>query len=107
MNKIDFVDIENMPTRDISGFGGSYEEGCQKMLKNGLRFLNGRKIFDWSGYKQLKNVTGLCIAENKDAEALDKAIMEGIEDASGAMHHAVVNHLAYIWKHGLKKWLKM
>ena len=106
MNKIDF-DIENMSTRDISGFGGGYEEGCQKMLKNGLRFLKDRKIFDWSGYRQLKNVTGICIAENKDAEALDKAIMEGIEDASGAMHQAVVNHLAYIWNHGLKKWLEM
>jgi len=29
-----------MKTVDISGFGGSYEAGCQKMLLNGLKFLN-------------------------------------------------------------------
>ena len=79
MNKIDF-DIENMSTRDISGFGGGYEEGCQKMLKNGLRFLKGREIFDWSGYESLEGVFGLCIAESEDTKALDKAIMEGFED---------------------------
>lgn len=105
MSNIDF-DIDSMKTRDISGFGGGYEALCQKMLKNGLKFLKQKESFDWQGYGQTKNVFGICIAETKDAKMLDKAIMKGIEDATGAMHHAVVNNLHYIWRFGLKKWLR-
>ena len=105
MNNIDF-DIGSMKTRDISGFGGGYEALCQKMLKNGLKFLRQREPFDWSGYKQFKGIYGICTAEGKDAKELDKAIMEGVEDATGAMQQAVVNHLAALWRFGLEKWLR-
>ncbi len=45
-----------METIDISGFGGSYEAGCQKMLLNGLKFLKDKPNFDWSGYQSYNNV---------------------------------------------------
>jgi len=93
-----------MLTVDISGFGGSYEMGCQKMLLNGMRFLGDNPRFDWEGYKSYKGVYGLCIAENEDAKRLDEAICVGVEP-SGAMHHAVVSHLIYIHKYGYDNWI--
>lgn len=94
-----------MKTVDISGFGGGYEATCQKMLLNGIRFLKDKPGFDWSGYSGYEGIYGVCKAENTDAKALDEAIMEGIGDATGAMHEAVVSHLAYINKHGYDAWI--
>lgn len=93
-----------METIDISGFGGSYEAGCQKMLLNGLKFLKEHHDFDFRVYKTNPQVFGLCIGEGESAEALDKAVCEGVEP-SGAMHHAVISHLAYIHKHGYDGWI--
>lgn len=93
-----------MKTIDISGFGGSYEAGCQKMLLQGLRFLDNYPNFDWSGYYSYKNIYGICEATSDEAKALDDAICQGVEP-SGAMHQAVVSHLTYIHKHSYKTWL--
>jgi hypothetical protein len=93
-----------MKTIDISGFGGSYEAGCQQMLLNGMKFLNEHPNFDFRVYKSSPQVFGLCIGEGETAEALDKAVCAGV-DPSGAMHHAVISHLAYIQKHGYDGWL--
>lgn len=94
-----------MKTVDISGFGGGYEAGCQKMLLNGLKYLKEHPIFDFEVYKTNPQVFGLCIGEGESSEALDKAINDGVEP-SGAMHHAVISHLAYIHKHGYEGWLE-
>lgn len=93
-----------MKTIDISGFGGSYEAGCQKMLLQGLKFLNDRPDFNWEGYKEYNNIYGVCTAETEEAKALDEAVCAGVEP-SGAMHQAVINHLAYIHKHGYDGWI--
>lgn len=93
-----------MKTIDISGFGGPYEAGCQKMLINGLKFLKEHPNFDWSAYKEYRGVFGLTIAEGSEAKELDDAICQGVEP-SGAMHSAVISHLAYIHKHGYEGWL--
>jgi hypothetical protein len=93
-----------MKTIDISGFGGSYEAGCQQMLLNGMKFLNEHPNFDFRVYKSSPKVFGLCIGEGETAEAMDKAVCEGV-DPSGAMHHAVISHLAYIHTHGYDQWL--
>lgn len=93
-----------MKTIDISGLGGSYEATCQKMMLNGLKFLKDKPNFDWSGYQTYKNVYGVCEAKNEDAEALYEAIVEGV-DPTGAMHQAVISHLAYICKHGHDAWI--
>lgn len=97
-------------TMDISGFGGDYEACCQQMLTAGLKFLSDRGGFDWSGYKQFTNVTGICIAENTDAKALDDAILAApmVKEfgATGAMHQAVVGHLHFIATHSYSAWLE-
>ena len=93
-----------MKTVDISGFGGGYEAGCQKMLINGLKFLNEHPNFDWSAYKQYRGVFGLTIAESSEAKELDDAVCQDVEP-SGAMHSAVISHLAHINKHGYDAWL--
>ena len=95
-----------MKTVDISGFGGGYEDVCQQMLRNGIEWLKAHP--DFKGVmKTFKNVTGLAIPENDDAKALEAAMMAGISDATGAMHHAVSSHLYYIAKHGYEGWIKM
>jgi len=94
-----------MKTLDISGFGGSYESGCQKMLTNGLVFVakEGKTNAEYTTYE---NIYGICSADNEDAKVLDAAILKGV-DATGAMHQAVVNHLLYILKNGYEKWLNV
>lgn len=93
-----------MKTIDISGFGGNYEAGCQKMLLNGLRFLNEHPNFNFNVYSSSPQVFGLCIGKGESAEAMDKAVCDGVEP-SGAMHHAVISHLAFIHKHGYEGWI--
>lgn len=94
-----------MKSINISGMGGGYEAACQKMLFQGLRYLKDKPNFDWTGYATYRGVYGLCTAENADAKGLDEAICEGV-DPSGAMHQAVISHLAYIHQHGHEAWLE-
>lgn len=93
-----------MKTVDISGMGGGYENVCQRMLKNGREFLkkHGELKASLHGYA---NIYGVCDVKGEDAEALEKAVMEGIEDCTGAMHQAVMGHLFFIAKSGEEKWL--
>lgn len=95
---------EMIQTIDISGFGGGYEATCQKMLRRGLKFLEEHPNFDFHAYRAPARVFGVCIGEGEDAKALDQAITEGM-DATGAMHHSVISHLAYIHKHTYEGWL--
>lgn len=90
-------------TFDVTGFGGGYEATTQKMIWNGVRHLLGQNNKS-PNFKQYKGITGIAIADGEDAEALDKAIMEGVSDATGAMHQCAVNHSRYIAKNGYAKW---
>lgn len=93
-----------MKTVDISGMGGSYEAGCQLMLLRGLKYLKEHPDFDFSAYRSYKNVYGICEGKGGKAKELDEVIMKGVEP-SGAMHQAVISHLAYIHKHGHDVWI--
>lgn len=93
-----------MKTIDISGMGGSYEAGCQLMLLQGLKYLKEHPDFDFSVYKSFKNIYGICEGEGDKAKELDEVITKGVEP-SGAMHQAVISHLAYIHKHGHDAWI--
>jgi hypothetical protein len=83
---------------EISGFGGSYEEACRQMVRQGLRWFDdhpdARPVF-----QGFKNVFGLITDENEDAKALSAAICAGAEP-TGAMHQAVVNHVLAIRRMG-------
>ena len=94
-----------MKTVDISGFGGGYEATCQKMLRNGITFLEEHPDFSFAGYRQYTGIYGVCTAEDDQSKALDVAIMKNIDDCTGAMHQAVVNHLAHIHRLGYDGWL--
>ena len=93
-----------LKTIDISGMGGSYEAGCQLMLLRGLKYLEEHPDFDFSVYKVFKGFYGICEGEGESARELDAVISRGIEP-SGAMHQAVISHLAYIHKKGYDAWI--
>ncbi len=94
-----------MKTVSISGFGGSYEWACQRMLQVGMEYLKERPDFDWSGYKA-------SASENQDAKNLDTVLLNDHElneyggGPTGAMHQAVVAHLFMIHKLTHDGWLK-
>lgn len=95
-----------MKTVNISGFGGGYEWTCQRMLANGYKWLQAncerKKHIDYQGFK---GVYGLCEAVGDISREFDEAIMENVSDATGAMHHAVVAHLAYMSEHSWEQWV--
>lgn len=98
-----------MITFSISGFGGSYEWGCQRMLWLGLEWLKQHPEFSFDkAYRQFENVGGLAIAENAQAKELDTAIVDDPRlkkfGVTGAMHQFVINHLAFIHHKGYEKW---
>lgn len=91
---------------EISGFGGTYEEMCQKMVIAGLEWLDSNPIADplFSGYK---NVFGLVNEDNADAKALSKAVIEPAKDfATGAMHHAAIATIMWIRAHSWDEYVK-
>lgn len=94
-------------TWDITGFGGGYESTCQKMLWNAVRFMRENLITELES-KQYQNIAG--IADNSDdpnGKVFDDAMMEGIDDATGAMHQCATNHARYIAKNGYQMWFEV
>ena len=81
---------------EISGFGGGYEACCQDMLEAGVKWLDTHPDCDLKGHS-FKNVTGIMIPDNADAEALSKAVIDAAKgEVTGAMHHVVMQRLFYI-----------
>jgi hypothetical protein len=90
---------------EISGFGGSYEATCRKMLKSGLKWLDVHPEADpvFHGYK---GIYGICVEDNEDAKALSKAIIDASNnDATGAMHQAVISSILWIKKNSWKEYV--
>jgi hypothetical protein len=97
-------------TVNLSGFGGGYENVCQQMLWNGIKAVEERPEWAELAFKQmrgLKNVFGLVENNGPEAEELDKKLMEGVDDATGAMHHQVCLVLCFIAQNGREKWLEI
>lgn len=96
-----------MKTIDISGFGGYYEATCQAMLFAGMKWLNQHPQFDFSAYRTYRNIYGLATAVTELAKELDDILLAAAHgDSTGAIHQAVVSHLAYIHVNGHDAWLK-
>ena len=85
---------------EISGFGGGYEKTCQDMLENGVKWLiaNADKR-DLKGHSYA-NVYGIMVADSDDAKEMEKAMMSGIDDCTGAMHQSVMSRLFFIAGNG-------
>lgn len=94
------------PKRDfISGFGGSYEEACQKMVVAGLEWLDAHPQAD-PQFKGYKNIYGIINEENDDAKALSKVVVDASGgDCTGAMHQASITHILWIKANGWDKYL--
>lgn len=90
---------------EISGMGGSYEQACRDMLKTGLDYWDANPNLDpkFHGYK---GVYGVISEDNKDAEALTKAVLSASDDCTGAMHQAVIHAIFWIRKNGWDKYVK-
>jgi hypothetical protein len=86
--------------REISGFGGGYEQLCRDMLAAGLSWLDEHPSADpqFHGYP---GITGIVCEDNDDARALTAAIVAPTDgDCTGAMHHAVVRAAMWIKANG-------
>ena len=96
-------------TVDQSGFGGGYENTIQKMLWNGIRVVEENPEFAeraLKSYRAFQGVFGVAEPMNEEGKQFDELLMEGVEDATGAMHHQVVKQLCYIAQNGREKWLE-
>lgn len=87
--------------KEISGFGGGYEECCQDMLEAGMKFLEAQSPGFDPVFKGYEGVFGLITEDNEDAKNLTKATIDAAKgEATGAMHHAVVSRLIWIMGNG-------
>lgn len=90
---------------EISGFGGTYEETCRKMVKAGLEWFDEHPEADptFIGYE---GIYGVISEDNEDAKNLSKAVTASIDDCTGAMHQATIGHILHIHKVGWDVYVK-
>lgn len=100
-NKYQYTD----KCREISGFGGEYEDTCRKMVIQGIEWLTSHSETN-PAFRSLKNVIGLCFSENEDGEALHTAMTAGFEGLTGAMVHTCTNHVLAANKIGWEKYIE-
>lgn len=91
--------------REISGFGGSYEENCRNMVIAGLEWCDKHPNANLS-YKEFKNIYGLTTEESEDMKLCQDAMLEASNnDCTGAMMQASMGHLMFIRKNGWQKYV--
>lgn len=89
---------------EISGFGNGYEACCQDMLEAGVKWLQAHTDPDLKAHG-FEGVTGIFIADSDDAKALERVILDAAKgEATGAMHHVVMQRLFFIAKNGWDKY---
>jgi hypothetical protein len=95
-------------TIDISGMGGGYEDMCQRMLWRGVAHLAESQppVGMWEQATQYRGITGIMTTDGAHLKALEAAMIHPDDDVTGAMHQAVMNHLAWIHRHGVEGWLR-
>ncbi len=91
--------------RELSGFGGGYEECCRRMVVKGVEWLGKNKDAKLS-VKSFKNVVGITETASKDAKALEKAFTKGEDDITGAMIQMTWEHLFFIKRKGWDEFTK-
>lgn len=91
---------------EISGFGGTYEESCRKMVISGVEWFDDNKNSD-PQFHGFKNVYGLIIEDNDDAKKLTNYMNESInKESTGAMMQACLEHVKYVYQHGWDNYIK-
>lgn len=102
MNKYTYTDNSD----EISGFGGSYEEGCRTMVIAGMEWWDAHPEADVR-WKESQNITGIQFNESDDCKAMQKHMNEAVDnEATGAMMQACCNHILYARKHGWEKYIE-
>lgn len=88
---------------EISGFGSGYEKTCRIMVSQGCKWWDEHPKANpiIATYEQ---VFGITEAQNQDAKDLEIALLKNIEDSTGAMLQASLQHI-YAWK-ALGSWGK-
>lgn len=82
---------------EISGFGGSYELACRKMVSQGCKFIAENPDLN-AEIHAYERVIGVVIPANADAEKLHKAMERDIPAGiTGAMQHYSTMHV-FAWK---------
>jgi len=90
---------------EISGMGGSYEQGCRAMLIAGLEYLDDHPNLD-PRFKGWKGAYGVLVDDNEDAKKLDKAVLDAVDrECTGAMHHAAIETILWIRHNGWKRFV--
>lgn len=83
----------NEGSREISGFGGSYEEACRKMVIAGMEWWDEHPEADVR-WQEAKNIRGIQFNESEDCKAMQKHMSEAVgDDATGAMMQYTCNHV--------------
>lgn len=103
---------------EISGFGGPYEASCRSMLIATLDHWDNQPESFEPKYHGYENIYGVMLDDNEDAKKLDKAMMDAEilygngerervgDEASGAMHQAVVSHAFFVRGNGWEAYVK-
>ena len=90
---------------EISGFGGTYEDGCQTMLDAGVKWLNDHPDAELK-MSHNPGIIGLLNEDSEDAKELGKVIVAAADaqhpdgGVTGAMHQAVMSRLMFIERNG-------
>jgi hypothetical protein len=94
-------------TAVISGFGGGYEDTCQRMLWKGVAYLAEVQppLDIWKGVHSYEGVYGVLVTKGAGIKALEAAATAGEDDITGAIHQAVMGHLRAIHEHGVDWWI--
>lgn len=91
--------------KEISGFGGGYEESCRKMILAGVEWLESNPESS-PKFSTLKDVFGIVCDENDDAKELENVIVSSVPDCTGAMVQAVIGHLMFIKDNGWDRYVE-
>ena len=79
---------------EVSGFGGTYEKSCRKMIKAGLEWFDVHPEAD-PQFKGYEGIYGIISVDNEDAQELSNAVLASVDDCTGAMHQATIGHILH------------
>jgi len=103
MDKYEFED----GMAEVSGFGGTYEESCRKMIKAGLEWFDDHPKADplFTGYR---GIYGIISEDNADAKRLSDVVVAAAGDCyTGAMYQVVaVRHILHAHDVGWKTYVE-